>query len=339
MGNQVVAFNPAALPAFAKQRGELSPLAKALVGRGDFSKRLSIKGGVFRLIAGGKEVTAIEERYLDVMIVAAADKIGRTWYDKAWDPDAETATPPACWSADGVTPDASVKAPPSKNCQTCPKNEKGSGQGDTRACRYSQRVAVVLANDPEGDVLQLSLPAASLFGKEEGENRPLQAYARWLAAQNVSPEEVITRLKFDMKAESPKLFFKAMRWLTEEEYAIVKKQGVTEDAKHAITMTVSQADGVKQTAATQEEEEEAPPPPVGKKNTAPKMPAGDDDEDAPPPPPATPKKAGRPKKETAPKVEEEEAPPEPAVRKTGTAASAVPERKGLAAAIANWDDD
>ena len=338
MSTQVTTFNPAQLPAFAKQRAELSPLAKALIGRGDFGKRLSIKGGVFRLIAGGKEVTAIEERYLDTIIVAAAEKIGRTWYAKAFDPNSDTAVAPSCWSSDGNLPDKSVKNPPSPTCAACPKNEKGSGQGDTRACRYSQRVAVVLANDPEGDVLQLSLPAASLFGKEEGENRPLQAYARWLAAQNVSPEEVITRLKFDMKSESPKLFFKAMRWLTPEEHAIALKQGATEDAKAAITMTVSQVDGVKEAA----EEEPAAPAPATK--AQPVGPAADDDE-APPPapavgkveaPPPAPKKT---RTKAAAPVAEEAAAPEPAVRKTGAEATVVPERKGLAAAIAEWDDD
>jgi len=49
----------------------------------------------------------------------------------------------------------------------------------------------------EGDVLQLTLPAKSIFGKEEGDNRPLQAYARFLLAQTpnpVDPSEVVTRL-------------------------------------------------------------------------------------------------------------------------------------------------
>jgi hypothetical protein len=41
-----------------------------------------------------------------------------------------------------------------------------------------------LANDMEGDVLQLTLPAKSIFGKEEGDNRPLQAYARFLGRRH-----------------------------------------------------------------------------------------------------------------------------------------------------------
>lgn len=337
MGNEVTMFNGAQLPAFARNRTEVSPLAKALAGRGEFGKRLSIKGSVFRLIAGGKEVSRIDERYLDVIIVAAAEKIGRTWYAKKYAPE-DSASAPNCWSPDGDTPDKSVKLPQSPNCASCAKNAKGSGEGDSRACRYSQRIAVVLQNDPEGDVLQLSLPATSLFGKAEGDNRPLQEYARWLAAQTVSPEEVVTRLKFDTTAENPKLFFKAMRWLTDDEHATAVKQGKTEDAKNAVTMTVAQADGVHQEAPV-----DALPPkgakPLGPALTDPDEgnppgPAADDDGEAPPPPPAAPKRAARTKKtEVAPDA------PEPAVRKAADAGAAVPPRAGLAATIANWEEE
>jgi len=246
--SNVVAFNPSQVPAFAKQ-GELSSLAKTLAGGGggQSGKRVSIKGGVFRLISDGKEVAAIEDRFLDVVVVNAAAKISRTFYGEAYDP--EKPAPPACWSADGEKPDASVKEPQHVNCAGCPQNIKGSGAGESRACRFSQRLAVVLANDVEGDVLQLTLPATSVFGKEENDNRPLQAYARWLAAQNVGPEMVVTRMKFDTKAQSPKLFFKAMRWLTDDEHEACVKQGQTPAAIKAITMTVSQTDKVEKPIA------------------------------------------------------------------------------------------
>jgi hypothetical protein len=118
-------------------------------------------------------------------------------------------------------------------------NVKGSGQGDSKACRFSQRLAVVLANDIGGDVMQLTLAATSIFGKEEGDKRPLQAYARYLAAQNVSPEMLVTRLRFDTKAAVPKLFFQPVRYLEEDEYATVIEKGQSVSAKNAITMSVS----------------------------------------------------------------------------------------------------
>jgi len=63
--SNVALFNPAQAPAFAKNRGELSALAKSLAGGAggnSFGKRISIKGGVFRLLASGKEIAAIDER-------------------------------------------------------------------------------------------------------------------------------------------------------------------------------------------------------------------------------------------------------------------------------------
>jgi hypothetical protein len=230
--SNVALFNPAQVPAFAR-KAEMSDIAKALAGGGASGKRVSIKGGVFRLISDGKEIAAVDERFLDVVIVKAAPKVARVFYAAKYDKDA-TAAKPDCQSNDGDTPDSNSKNKQSDTCAACPQNVAGSGTGNTRACRYQQRLAVVLANNIEGDVMQLSLPATSIFGKDEGDNRPLQAYARWLVAQGVDPSTVVTRMKFDTASESPKLFFKAMRWLTDDEFAEATKQGDTAEAKKRI---------------------------------------------------------------------------------------------------------
>jgi hypothetical protein len=120
-------------------------------------------------------------------------------------------------------------------------NVKGSGQGESKACRFSQRLAVVLANDIQGDVMQLNLAATSIFGKEEGDKRPLQAYARYLAAQNINPETLVTRLRFDTKAAVPKMFFQPVRWLEDDEYTVAVKKGESVEAKQAVTMSVPKA--------------------------------------------------------------------------------------------------
>jgi hypothetical protein len=231
-------FNPNQTPAFAR-KGELSTLAKSLTGGagGGSTKRISIKGGVFRLMADGKEITSIDDRHLDVVIVNAAPKISRTFYAGQY-VEGETKGPD-CWSADGDKPDASVEEPQASDCASCPMNVKGSGQGDSKACRFSQRLAVVLANDIGGDVMQLQLAATSIFGKEEGDKRPLQAYARYLAAQNINPETLVTQLRFDTKAAVPKLFFKPVRWLEDDEYAVAVKKGESTEAKLAVTMSVA----------------------------------------------------------------------------------------------------
>ena len=272
MSKELTAFNPAQLPAFAKTV-EISELARSLSGggSGNFGKRISVKGGVFRLMSGSDEVAAIEDRHLDVVIVQAAPKISRTYYAGSYEEGASKA--PDCWSADGEKPDASAKEAQASN----------SGQGDSRACRFSQRLAVVLSNDVTGDVMQLTLSATSIFGKEEGDKRPLQAYARFLAAQSISPETVVTRLRFDTKAAVPKLFFQPMRWLSEEEYESVKEKSESKEAKQAVTMSVSQSAGTKKAApalaAPKEEAESFDEPekrkPTVKPSAVPKKKTGD----------------------------------------------------------------
>ena len=318
----IALFNPSNVPSFARNN-ELSDTAKALTGGGvgTSSKRISIKGGVFRLLAGGKEIASIDERFLDVIIVKAAPKVSRIFYAKSYDGD--NITGPDCWSNDGERPDASAENKQGTTCMSCPQNIAGSGQGNSRACRYQQRLAVVLENNIEGDILQLTLPATSVFGKEDGDKRPLQAFARNLALQNppISPEMIVTRMKFDTKAEAPKLHFAPSRWLTDEEYAIVKTQGDSDEAKRAVVMTVAAADGVK---------------------TAPKLaiegkrPMGEltKEEDAPAYEPI----AAKAKAKAKPAEVEEDA--EPEVRKESSKPSAVPAKKGkLADIVSDWDDE
>ena len=324
--SNVALFNPAQVPDFVKRRGGLSEVAKALAGGAGGGKRISIKGGVFRLINGGKEVAAIDERHLDVVIVNAAPTVNRVFYLKKYDGEAAPSAPD-CWSADGETPSPDSAHKQASRCSECPQNIAGSGQGNSRACRYQQRVAVVLANDVEGDVLQLALPATSIFGKEEGDNRPLKAYASWLAAQNIDPTDVVTRMRFDTKAESPKLFFKAMRFLTDDEYETAQTQGKSDDAIKAITMTVAKMDNVSAPAPV-----EIP----GKRPTKAVQEEVEED-DAPPPPPKA-KKVTKAKAEPAPEpVEEAE---EPVVRKEEKKPSPVPQGKAnLAAMVDDWDDE
>lgn len=320
------------VPAFARNN-VLSSSTLALAGgsSGISSKRISIKGGVFRLLAGGKEVTAIEDRYLDVVIVKAAEKVSRIFYGAAFDSEAP-ATAPVCSSIDGEKPDANVKDKPAATCMACPNNTAGSGKGNSRACRFQQHLAVVLANDVEGDVMKLTLPATSVFGKEEGDKRPLQAYARNLAVQNppISVEQVVTRMRFDTKAESPKLFFQPMRWLTDDEFVEVTAQAETIDAKQAVSSTVTKTDGVAPAPLALEGK------PPAKAKPAPVI-VEDEEDDEPAPAPAP--KAKKAKPAPAPVVEEEDE-AEPEVRKPATKASAVPVAQNkLASIVSDWDDE
>lgn len=350
--SNIQVFNPSAVrPSFAT-KGVVSAVTQALAGGGNSGKRISIKGGVFRLLAGGKEVTAIDERFLDLVIVNAAPKVSRIFYAGAFDENAVAA--PVCWSDIGDKPDAAVQTKAAASCASCPNNVKGSGQGDSRACRFNQRMAVVLANDMEGDVMQLTIPATSIFGKGEGENRPLQEYARYHAAQGNDISMMVTRARFDTTAAVPKMFFKAMRWLEADEYATTSEKGASAEATQAIAMTVSQQDGVAPAAALPapkaakpkaapapepEEEDDEPAAPPPKKAKAAPAPIADDEE-----PPAPAPKKSRAAAKPAPKEydnggsdEGEEEPPAPVVKKSAPAKAAP--SAGLAAVLGEWDDE
>jgi hypothetical protein len=325
--SNIAMFNPSNVPAFAKN-AELSATTLALAGGVNTSagmKRVSIKGGVFRLLAGGKEIAAIDERFLDVIVVKAAPKVSRIFYAGSYDKDAAAAAPD-CTSADGDKPDAGVRNKQASSCTACPQNIAGSGNGQSRACRYQQRLAVVLANNPEGDVLQVTLPATSIFGKEDGDKRPLQAYARYVAAQTppVNLDAIVTRMKFDTKAESPKLIFAPVRWLTDDEYLVAQDQSKSKDADKAVSVTPAAADGVV-----------APAPLVIEGRRPATKTLGDllDEDEAESMAEVKATKA----KKAKPAVEAEE---EPEVRKAAPKVESVPAKKNkLADIVADWDDE
>jgi hypothetical protein len=258
MSNELAALD-AGLPSYLKEL-ELDDVTKSLMGGGGGGmKRISIKGGVWRMMVNGKEIAKNEERAMNVVIVNAAPKVSRTFYLKQYTEGGDVSAPD-CWSADGEVPDAKAANPQSKRCVDCPQNVKGSGQGDSRACRFSQRLAVVLANDIKGDIFQLTLPAASIFGEGAPGKWPLQTYAKMIGGKGIPVTAVVTEMRFDTDSATPKLTFRPIRVLEKAEALTAIEQGKTDAAKRAITMTVAEADGVKKLAAPapSEKVQEAP---------------------------------------------------------------------------------
>ena len=215
-------------------------------------KRISIKGGVFRKMAGGKEVASIEDRHMNVIFVKMAHTASRTYYSGAYKEGEKIA--PVCWSTDSKTPDVEVKNPQAKSCDQCQWSVKGSGQGGSgTACRLSWRTAVVLPNNPGGDVMQLVLPATSCFGKEETGKWPFRPYVQMLANNNISAGRVVTKMQFDTKSPVPKLLFSPVGVVSEDDIKTVQTQKDSKAAENAVKLTVYQQD---------EGEEAAPAAPV-----------------------------------------------------------------------------
>jgi hypothetical protein len=223
------------------------------------NKRLSIKGSVFRKYAGGKEIGAIEDRFMNVIIVKMAHKASRMYYDKGYREGEKVS--PACWSSDSEIPDADVKTPVASSCNSCPNSAKGSGDNGIGAkCKLSWRTAVVLPNDPAGDVMQLVLPATSAFGKEDNGRWPFRPYIQHLASHNVSAGRVVTKMAFDTKSPTPKVLFSPVGAVPDADLEIIARQAKSPAAEAAIKLNVFQSDStgdveVAQPVAVEEVEE------------------------------------------------------------------------------------
>jgi len=206
-------------------------------------RRISFRGGRFRELVGGEQVNVNNSGSLNVVILDAA-KVSRSYYAGTYDP--ENPSGPTCWSADTQTPAPDVPAEQrqASRCGDCPMNVRGSGQGDTRACRYAQRIAVAIEGQYD-KVYQAQLSAISVFGKAVDGKMPMQAYANYLNAHKAPPSAVVTEMYFDENSDVPKLFFKAARPLEESELKEVIELREHPDVQKAITMSVSQSDNVK----------------------------------------------------------------------------------------------
>lgn len=227
------------LPSYLKNLQE-DDTTNSLAGGEGGQRRISIKGGVFREMVGNKEVRTSEERAIGVIIVKAAASVHRTYFAGAY-VEGQNASP-TCWSSNNQTPDASVPADQKQagKCMDCGQNIKGSAsQGDGRACRFSQRIAVLIEGETaKREVYQVICPATSVFGDGEKGKLPLQAYGRHLKAHNTPVAGVITEMRFDTASPTPKLVFKPVRPITEDEYHDVEATRNSPEAEEAIKLTV-----------------------------------------------------------------------------------------------------
>lgn len=284
-------------------------LTSTLAGGGGGNKRISIEGGTFREFVGGKEVRISEDRFMNVVLVNAAP-VSRMFFEGVYQKG--KVTKPTCWSSDTQRPDSAVPVDQRQaaSCKDCPQHVKGSApSGEGRACRFQQRVAVVLESEiGKESVHQITLPSTSVFGDAEGQKMPLQAYGRYLKAHNTHAISIVTEMRFDVSAATPKLVFKPVRPLDEHELRSVLEMKDHADTIKAITMNVSQMDGV------------IPAPKAAAPAPAPK---------------AAPKAA--PKVQAEP-VEEAEEVVEP-IKVTKKAAPVAEPKSELSDIVGDWDDE
>lgn len=231
-------------PDFLQNAG-ISDLTKQLAGTKTGTKRLVPKNGIFRKVVGGEEMGK-HKGDLNAIIVNASPAVSRIFYSKPWSPDAEP-TAPDCFSNDGRTPDPQAANRQADRCDTCPMNVKGSGQGQSKACRYSRRLAVMLEDDfgtaLEGEVYQINLASKSLFG-DSGSDRAwtFENYVKYLASNGKSIDWFVTQLAFNEDNDNQSLLFSPVRHITREEYAVTSKAAKTAEVQRLVVMTPYQAD-------------------------------------------------------------------------------------------------
>lgn len=233
-------------------------------------KRISPRNGKFVRVVNGDIAGKMDGPLRVVLVGVAQATAQRTFYLKSYDPNAE-ATAPDCWTNDGNVPDASIKDPQSKKCETCPQNVKGSGQGSTRACRFERRVAVILPDEVggnnHGSIYQLRLASKSIFGKGVGQLFPLNAYIDYVIANGENVDGVITEMSFD-EDDNQIVRFRAVDFVAShpELQDAVNEAVESPDISKAVTMTVAAVD---KSEDNDEEFENAPKPsakPVAQKD-------------------------------------------------------------------------
>lgn len=251
------------LPDFLQSAG-VSELTKSLAGKTGV-KRIVPKNGIFSKMLRGESIGKVKGS-LNAIVVNASPRVGRIFYMKQWTPDSEP-TAPDCFSNDGRVPDIKATNPQAKSCDECEKNIKGSGQGNSKACRYSRRLAVLLEEDfgtsLEGEVYQMNLSSKSLFGEGDSKNNAhtWENYTKYLIGNGKNLDHVVTCISFNENNDNQSVLFTPVRYIKKHEFDVVERVGNTEQTKALVVMTPSQADGVTKApalAAPAKEEEEAP---------------------------------------------------------------------------------
>lgn len=187
---------------------------------------ISIRGKVFAVVRDGERKVLPNPKdpdspatSIDVVLLKANKNASKVFYLKGYNPETSEGQKPDCYSQDGIAPAADAKAPQAKKCATCPHNQWGSritekGATKGKACSDAVRIAVAAAgqiNDP----MLLRVPPASI--------KALGEYGQMLGKRGVGYNMVVTKVGFDMEAESPKLTFKPVGFLDDAAFGEVQE--------------------------------------------------------------------------------------------------------------------
>lgn len=261
---------------------------------------ISIKGKVFAVVRDGEREIQMNPKdpdsaatSLNVVLLKANKGTSKVFYIKGYDKDSSEGQKPDCYSNDGVEPAADAQNKQAKKCATCPHNQWGSrisekGATKGKACADAVRMAVAPAGQIN-DAMLLRVPPASI--------KALGEYGQMLAKRGVGYNMVVTKVGFDLQAESPKLTFSAVGLLDDEGFAEVQEIAASDVVSNILGASV--VAGIAADAPAVEEAEEEAPAPVVKPKAKPVVEEVAEEEEAPKPV-AKPKAAAKPAPKPAP---------------------------------------
>lgn len=166
--------------------------------------RISLKQAKFRLQSPSQDEIIVPQLHLDVIIIDAnPNGVSKVFYEKQWDPNGEGEAPD-CYSDNGIGPSSKAAKPQCGTCAACPQNVWGSkisqGSGkQIKACTDTKKIAVFIADNVDGPVFELRVPADSLSN--------LGQYVKSLDKHGIPVCMIVTRLTFDPAVSHPKLVF------------------------------------------------------------------------------------------------------------------------------------
>lgn len=299
------------LPSFLKKVDIASLNADLTAHAGGGFPVISIKGKAFAVVRDGEREILRNPKdpeaaatSLDLVLVKANKGTSKVFYLQGYDKDSE-GQKPDCYSNDGITPGADAQNKQANKCATCKHNQWGSrvtdkGASKGKACSDSVRIAVAPAGQIN-DAMLLRVPPASI--------KALGEYGRQLAKRNVGYNMVVTKVSFDMEAESPKLMFKPVGFLDDDGFGEVQEMMESDLVANILGAS---ANTVAAAAAAEDDPLAGQEPPKAKAKPAVKESVDDEtgeitEEEAPAPKPAA-KRAAKPKVQEPVEEVEEEAP-------------------------------
>lgn len=287
------------LPSFLKKVDVAALNSDLTAHAGSGFPIISIKGKVFAVVRDGDREIQMNPKdpdsaatSLNVVLLKANKGTSKVFYIKGYDKDSSEGQKPDCYSQDGIEPAADSQNKQAKKCATCPHNQWGSrvsekGATKGKACSDTVRMAVAPAGQIN-DAMLLRVPPASI--------KALGEYGQMLAKRGVGYNMVVTKVGFDLQAESPKLTFSAIGLLDDDGFAEVQEIAASDVVSNILGSSVATAIAAEAPAAEPEQEEA--PAPVAKPKAKPVV--EEPAEEEAPKPVVKPKAAAKPAPKPAP---------------------------------------